>query len=528
MLMSELWRRLSPTRDDGVALALVMLGISVVAGLGIVIGHEAVAQNNHAHYQKRDDVLVANGEALLDRYAAKLTIDPAYHLHWVDEAERTRRCTDGTIPANLNVEVGPGNAWLDGCRTWDYPNAPTDSDWFVHPLFDAGVNPSVGTATRSLIEVTPPESGLGVHVQVVAEAVGRGQLRAISAEIRATALSEFFRVTENNLSYGSGAIVTGKIYSGGTLNFSNPGIVHRDIYSEGGILNPPTFESGAEAFDTTGSWNDIREVFPQPLNFDNFWDDLNVLQQAACNGGGLCFDDPSAEAWLIHPHVQGGVGYLDVWMEDDNHGSGCVSNEEFWWLEPHDGSVNWSYQGRFQIPKNGAVWANEHVVVGNRDSSLGESGWSTVKGGLTIYAGSVSDPKNIILNADTTYSDPASFDVTGLIASDEVILVPDAVGNRVSEEFHIRAALLGQESRWRVARACGSDGSVLTDPGNSTLFTQGSIATRTSGDIAAHFSIRNYGFDPRLEFLRPPFYPLLSEDWSYESWSEDSIPDWAS
>ena len=393
-------------------------------------------------------------------------------------------------------------------------------------MFDAGVNPSVHTDTRSLLEVTPPASGLGVHVQVVADAVGRNQHRAISAEIRATALSEFFRVTENNLSYGSGAIVTGKIYSGGTLNFSNPGTVHRDIFSEGGILNPPTFQSGAEAYDTTGSWNDIREVFPQPLNFDNFWDDLSVLEQAACNGGGLCLDEPSATAWLVHPHVQSGAGYLDIWYATTNHGSGCVSNEEFWWITPHSGAVTWTFHGRVQIPKNGAIWANNHVVVGNRDASLGVSGWSVVKGGMTIYAGSVGDPKNIILNADTTYSDPAAFDVTGLIASDEVILVPGAVGNRVSGQFHIRAALLGQESRWRVARACGSSGSVLTSPGSSTLFTEGSIATRTSGDIAAHFSVRNYGFDTRLEFLRPPFYPLLSEDWSYEAWSEDRIPAW--
>ena len=67
----------------------------------------------------------------------------------------------------------------------------------------------------------------------------------------------------------------------------------------------------------------------------------------------------------------------------------------------------------------------------------------------------------------------------------------------------------------------------MTNPGASTLFTSGSIATRTTGDIASHFYVRNYGFDERLEFLRPPFYPLLSDDWNYENWSEDSIPAWA-
>ena len=61
---------------------LVMVGIMIVTMIAVVLSQEAVAQSNHAHYQKRDDVLVANAEAIIDRYAAKLTIDPAYYLHW--------------------------------------------------------------------------------------------------------------------------------------------------------------------------------------------------------------------------------------------------------------------------------------------------------------------------------------------------------------------------------------------------------------------------------------------------------------
>jgi hypothetical protein len=30
-----------------------------------------------------------------------------------------------------------------------------------------------------------------------------------------------------------------------------------------------------------------------------------------------------------------------------------------------------------------------------------------------------------------------------------------------------------------------------------------------------------------MQYVRPPFYPLLVNDWSYEDWTELPLPAWA-
>lgn len=103
-----------------------------------------------------------------------------------------------------------------------------------------------------------------------------------------------------------------------------------------------------------------------------------------------------------------------------------------------------------------------------------------------------------------------------MIASDEVIINSYATG--AGRRFYISAALLGQYDKWR---------AVGSAPSGSTLITSGSIATRSTGSISGEFPHAQYGFDDRMEFVRPPFYPLLVNDWSYEDWTELPLPAWA-
>ncbi|HEY5578051.1 MAG TPA: hypothetical protein VIL12_00005, partial [Acidimicrobiia bacterium] len=153
------------------------------------------------------------------------------------------------------------------------------------------------------------------------------------------------------------------------------------------------------------------------------------------------------------------------------------------------------------------------------------------KGNLTMYAGTSSNPKNVIINADTFYEgqDPVTLDipndyVLGLIASDEVVINPNAV--HADAKLYVNASLLGQSDRWLVATSCGETGSRVT-PSNSSLYVTGSIATKNTGKIAGSFDTRYYYFDDRLAYLRPPFYPLLGSDWRYEDWKELPLPAWA-
>jgi hypothetical protein len=511
--------------DSGLALATVLVTIFMLTMFTTLLLREAVTQRQQSEFQAREDVVVAGAEAMLERYAAKLTLDPLYFMHWVDEVERARVCDTPASAGYGQPAVQPGNAWpWSDCEEWIYEDPDRDGDgspdldWFVHPTLEGALaadRDDIGV----LIEVYPP-AGEPLEVLVAGKRGDSVHRRAISATVQATSLSEFYRVTENDLSYGSNRETWGKVYSGGDVSYGSNGKAHADVFAEDKITNAPQWLDGAEGWESNpgGSYNDIRAAYAQPLDFNDFWDDLDTIQLAACSGAGLCLDDADADGWRIHPFVTAaGEGRLRVCKSTTNH------SETWWWTNGQSSEFDtcWTQD----VPSNGAAWANQHVVIGDRsftggfnDDRLGPDGFSEsiLKGSLTIYAGTVTDKKNLILNADTTYDDPNSFDVLGLIAADEIIIDGGATG--ADREFYISAALLGQYEKWR---------AVGNTPSNSTLITAGFIATRSTGSISGEFPFAQYGFDDRFEFVRPPFYPLLVNDWAYEDWTELPLPDWA-
>ncbi len=541
--------------ERGAALITVIGALLLVGTFVLLLSQLSLNEQRQSDFQEREDSTIAGTEALLERYAAKVTLDPLYYVHYVDEAERQRVCNDPAVDMTGYTGL-PASAWNSECDDWSYVDVDLDADgnpdWYEHPLLDANGDPAdLGTDDIAiLMEVTPPQfddpatpavdEGAPLNVAVVGRMGDRINQRSISASIVATSLSEFVRVTELNLTYGSGANLTGKVYSGGNLDFVPVGTTTADIFAEGSILREPTLLNNARAFDGAGEHNDIRSEIEIPLNFSNFWDDLNVIQAAACGGGGICLDDADATGWLIHPYEDGlGEGRLSVYKATFSPSSqGCVNSEEWWYLNSEaeftgqiaDFNALWTPYGDYEYPRNGAVWTNAHTTIGARNQPEGTdiSGDglddAVIKGSVTIYAGTQAAPKNVIINADTRiWNWPDSQFTIGLIASDEIVINPFATGG--DRHFQLQAAILGQTDRWLVARDCGLGGSRLT-PNNSTLDVFGSIATKSTGSISGSFTTRNYNFDPRLEYLRPPLYPLLDGNWRYENWSENPLPGW--
>lgn len=532
-------------RDDGFTLIAVVTFSLLLVLLATTLLADALAQSEDANRQQRDDVLVATAEAIIDRYASKLTVNPAYYLQRVDESERARTCTDPTHPQN-GVEVAAGNDWIDGCAEWAYLTEPGDGDWFSHPLLDIEVD------AEALIEVSSPDEAGDIEISVVGRVAERGQFRTISANLNAISLSEFVAVSQNDLVVGAGITIDGKMYAGGNLFYtqSPTATVLADTFTEGIFFTNdsygcPNLQNGAVAHDNgSGSCGatDIRSVFPEALSFSSFWDDLERLRNVACGGSGLCLNG-GYEAYLIHPYVEGGQARLAVWGSNGtppmNEDCTTYDAESAWWINVHDPAVTWTPLGtNLLYPANGAVFADGHVILGNRGGNpvAPAADAITVKGGLTILAGSQDAPKNLIVNTDITYSDPSSFDVIGMIASDENRINPQVVGSDLSFEW--RGAVLSQGTRWGVAQWCGAtgesvriddDGSLVKAPNGSfaAMTFTGSMAFRNTPNINFTMFPRTYVFDPRLAYLRPPFYPLIGDDWSYDNWSENFIPDWA-
>ncbi len=544
-------------REEGVALITALVTVLLVSIVTALILTLAVRQEQQSSFQRREDTVIAGTEALLDRYASKITLDPLFYLHYVDEAERARLCSDSGS-ASYGKVTEPGNGWDDTCGAWSYVNPDRDGDgspdpdpdWWVHPLLEGS---KVDTSAVDLddvavqLEVSPPAATSPLKVLVAGRSGDRVNRRVIEASITATSLAEFVRVTETNLSYGPGAEIFGKIYTGGELYFAccPEGKVHDDVYAEVNISQAPEFLDGAEGWHGSNSppFGDIRDVFPEPLDFDGFWDDLEALQSAACSGG-ICLSEAGVNAWLVHPYVSSGKGKLEVWKSKDIRSTSCVNTEEYWWLYSHDPvgpdtfADMWTWHGTLDVPGNGVLWADGHLVVGHHGWTPGTDvdGDSfkdaVTKGSLSMFAGTSSNTKNVIINADTFYEgqNPVTLDIPNdyllaLIASDEAVINPNAV--HADGKLYVNASLLGQSNRWLVAEECGDTGSRLT-PSPSTLYMTGSIATKSTGQIAGSFDTRYYYFDERLSYLRPPFFPLLGSDWRYEDWKELPLPAWAS
>lgn len=509
--------------ERGVAMITVVMGMLAIVLMTVLVQQIATNQHAASGYQAREDVLLATTEAILERYAAKLTIDPFYYQQYVDEAEAPRTCTDTSSTGYAQV-VAPGNLWFTDCQTWDYEEIDPD-DWYSHPLLTGA-----GGEAASLIQVIPPMDGGAVTVTVAGRNADHFSPRVVRADIRAESISEFARMVEDDLSYGAGARTIGKIYAGHNLDYASGSEAWDDIFAGNRITDAPTFRFGAEGFDSTGNFNsqglEISDIYPDPIDFDNFTDDLTLIQIAACDGGGICLDpvrEPSipasVDAFLLETDNTGPQTRVRVsYATSTPNYSSCLDSEEEWWVNSHRAS--WQYYGTFDLPTNGALWATQHVVIG-----LDSDAPFVLDGALTIYAGDTSARKNIILGTSTYYADGLDgSDVLGLVASDQIYINPDAVG--YDRQLDIYGSLLNQRDAMRVALSCGDDGSNLV-PSASELNTYGSIASIGTGNMSCCFSPRNYEFDERLERLRPPLFPLLSDEWIYTNWRETTAPCWA-
>ena len=127
------------------------------------------------------------------------------------------------------------------------------------------------------------------------------------------------------------------------------------------------------------------------------------------------------------------------------------------------------------------------------------------------------------MSSDILYVDGLNGnDIVGLIGSDEVWINGSAVGS--DQVFNLYGAILNQNGQLKTSTNC--DGSTL-NPSGSVLNMYGSNASLGTGNMSCCFSPRNYNFDPRLDRLRPPFFPLLRDEWTYTNWRETATPCWA-
>ncbi len=176
--------RLIAQQDGGLALITVLMAITMISAVVTLLLTQSIRQLEQAEFLEREDIVLAGTEAMLERYASKMTLDPLYYLHKVDESERARVCDTTGLPTT-GVTVQPGNAWDSRCVDWTYVD-PADNDgdgspdWYVHPLLE-GETDNGDVAT--LLEVVPPLGSEPLQISVVGRRGQQINRRMITAAI---------------------------------------------------------------------------------------------------------------------------------------------------------------------------------------------------------------------------------------------------------------------------------------------------------------------------------------------------------
>lgn len=521
--------------EAGIAMIAVVMGFVVVSLLTFLVMSLSERQVEDAYATYREDRILASVEAELERYAAHLTENGFYFTSKVDEAERARKCTEGP---NTGTVRQPGQPWGDlACNTWDYQDPL--GGWFESPLLTATTD---GERVEVQLEIAPPGAGTPLQILVAGRNLTGSELRTISAEMRAEALSEYVRASNGDLHYGSNVDVYGKVYAAIDLGFRSPvGNVHADVFAAGeigdGTYEPPNYLDGAIAYlgdpqpgQNPPLYNGIAGTSVDGFSFDDLWDQMLAVKSAACLGGGLCLDalgdDAGARSYMIEPLVNGAGGALRIYYSTTSFSTSCGN------IHDDDGHLDsgWNLLGTFPVPTNGAVWANGDVILGDRD--LGGP-IAEVEGSFTIYAGDDnttlpgipnSGPQYVIINKSIKIDerngpDPGGTATFAALASAEAYFKKEA-GQASGNHLEYEGSLLVQGGTFR-ASTCGA---TSTDP---EFTIRGSLTSQGTGAMSGNFSPRNYRFDDRLAYIRPPYFPLINDLWQWQNWREIAPPTWA-
>lgn len=465
-----------------------VLGITAVLGI-VAATSLSMAQGGTTSAARvgRADVAIQAADAGVNKYISRLVEDPRYWDHFVDQAEDPRIDPSG-------VAHPPGSPWVPG-TPWTYAGPPQT----MVPLQDA----RFGSATYSL-RITPPPVGQDVvTVQSHARIDSNGpkpQSRTIQAQILPTSIADFQMISNKEIKYGASAVTTGKLYSAVSVN--HLGVAKAPVYGQskvckevapvacaGHYYGTDVFQAGA--YDST-SVPSFADKFKTPIDFSQFTRAIADIKDAAMSGGTY-FNDPLTNGWLLQFRSDGTARVHKITSVD---------------LKTTIGSIGCGTS--VPMPANGAMYFEQPVVVGTGSTMADACGIAGPRESVVDGRVTVATPGDLFLGGNISYESNGD-DVLGLIATQSIVFPKYAPINT-----SVRAATLAQYGQWITA---------ATTPvyGHNSLVYTGSQTTNQGG-YASMYANRTYNYDPVLQFLRPPFYPIIEGSWTTRYWREVRPP----
>ena len=214
--------------------------------------------------------------------------------------------------------------------------------------------------------------------------------------------------------------------------------------------------------------SDIRDQIKTPINFATFLTSF-VDVSAAAQYGGIYMSNPAKAAWRFTFNDNGTVGVESCVRA----GSPLRDVAD---LAP---TCTTQAGSPFNVPSNGAIYTTETAIVRG-----------TVKGRVTV-----ASADDIVVADNISYVTPGS-DVLGLVATNDVV-----IARYTPSVLTWTAGVLAQNGTWK---------TFVQDGSHATMNFTGSSATNLGGSLTM-FVTRNYGYAPELQYLSPPWFPIIQD-----------------
>lgn len=474
--MHKLTRSRLAREERGQAMLMVVFLTMVMTLMGTLLLQTVSDESSRSADSVKRGAELAAAEAGVDDYVSKLLDDNQYFLHYVAPGESSRKPTSGASVSPVDPPASPTVWPASNGRTWTYP---TQDNWF-----DLGNNyaynleitaPQTGSNTSNSVDIVA--TGAYCPSPCTAPANSKNQ-RAIEEQIRPASVTDFQMMANADISYGSSATTTGKIYAGvdptnpnNKYSVNHQGTAAGDIYAEGSVTGSPNLINGAKTYGSST----IRSIIKQPIDFTTFQSSLTDIQRASQFAGGIYLNNSNVDAWWLTFNTNGTV---DI--------KSCTSNSAIEQTQPTTCSSTTNYP----VPPNGAIYAEQSVIVAGGSSVCGSPSitGSCVKGRVTVASNN-----NVVIGDDIDYVTDGT-DTLGLIAKNDMI-----VAKWAPSTISWRAATVAQSGSWY---------SATTDGSHSKMTFTGSTAT-DGGGYMNEFQTRVYNWDPTLAYLQPPWFPTI-------------------
>jgi hypothetical protein len=491
-VLIRLLRRLHD--EAGQTMMMVVILAAALSFSGTMLVQAVQTNETQSGTANTRQLAFAAAESGLDDYISKLLDDNQYYLHYVAPGESTRRSTTGVNVVPVNPPSSP-TAWPSAYGTsWTYPNGK--DNWF-----------DLGNGYSYNVEVTAPQTGTNNtnYLDIVVSGKKNGTTASYSTErvieelLSPSSVADYQMLADADISYGSTATTKGKIYAG--VNPNNPntkysvnhdGTAYGNIYAEGSITGSTTLMNGATKY--SGQLGNIRSVIKTPIQFTNFSGKFTDIKLAAQNANGI-YLDTSYPVWWLTFDSNGTVDIKGCSLKNGNPAQNT---------QPTSCGTSTNKA----LPQNGAIYAETTVIIAGGSNVCGGTDvpalTSQITGNCVHGRVTVASNQDIVIGNNIDYVTPGQ-DTLGLMASGYMYVAQWAPNN-----ISWRAATLAQTGQWESASSDGSHG---------TMTFTGSTAALNGGQMS-EFQTRVYQYDPTLQYLQPPWFPTLTNNYTVELFRE--------